>query len=82
MLSLFGWTTEQIAYAKRRHERMQGGVLPQTTTGVAMLKAWWQKNNYPEPLSVALEGVAPELDTGWAVSAVCSTAAAVPYLEG
>jgi hypothetical protein len=76
---LFGWTTEQIAYVKQRHEQHTGVALEANAISVLELVKWWALREWPEPLSVQIAGVDTEGDIGWASAAVCSTGRAVPY---
>lgn len=67
-MKYFGWTTDQIAYAKQRHKLHGGGPLSPNADGLLTLRKWWTENNWPEPLSVRLGGVVLESDVGWAAT--------------
>lgn len=69
-MKCFGWTLEQIAYAKQRHKLHSGGDLSPNADGILALRKWWAESNWPDPLSVRLDGVVLESDTGWAATAM------------
>lgn len=69
---VFGWTIDQIAFAKKRHQFYQNIDLPQNTEGIIRLQRWWDEHNWPAPLSVKIDGVEEEKDTKWAIKAAYS----------
>ena len=69
--TLFGWTLEQIAHAKARHARMTGERLMPDSSGILVLRNWWDHQGWPEPLSTQFAEVDTEQDIGWAADAVC-----------
>jgi hypothetical protein len=69
-MKCFGWTIEQIAYAKQRHKLHGLGDLPPNADGILKLREWWMESNWPDPLSVLLDGVVLEYDMGWASKAM------------
>ena len=75
-MTVFGWTVEQLAYAKRRHEQFGFSDMAPSTIGILELKKWWSINDWPAPLSVRLEGVKPEMNLGWAAEAIREALAA------
>lgn len=78
---LFGWTTEQIAYAKQRHDRHVGAHLEANAASVLALQKWWALHDWPAPLSVLFYGVNLQKGcTDWAAEAVCATSKTVPYI--
>jgi hypothetical protein len=67
---IFGWTTEQWAYAKQRH-KLHGNAEPDAnSSGLMTVHEWWHSHPWPEPLSVRLEGVVLESANDWAARAI------------
>lgn len=74
MSTVFGWTTQQIAFAKQRHENMEKRSLNPTMESILELRHWWDIRRWPEPLSIALAGIEHDLDINWAATAVYDAA--------
>lgn len=73
--TVFGWTLEQYAYAAAR----LGEPMPPNAEGLLAVKRWWQQHqHWPEPLTVQLAGVNPEMFMGWAAKAVSNVMAEKP----
>lgn len=74
MVTVFGWTVEQIAYAKQRSNQWRGAGIRADLEGIVDIQNWWLEHSWPDPLSVRLEGVTPEYDYEWAWRAVRAAA--------
>ena len=67
-MKFFGWTIEQWAYAKARHESHNAPALTQDQKGMLDLAEWWDSKGWNDPLS----DVMPEenMDFTWAQAAI------------
>jgi hypothetical protein len=71
---VYGWTSEQWAYAKQRHKLHGNSEAAADLQGMVEVQAWWRSHSWPEPMSVRLEGVVLESDRGWAAKAMHAAA--------
>lgn len=69
-MKYLGWTVNQTACAKQRYNLHLLCDLPKDADGLMRLHRWWVERSWPEPLSVRIEGVEPELDVEWASEAI------------
>jgi hypothetical protein len=68
--TIFGWTGEQWAYAKQRHKLHGNAELAADMRGMIALQEWWRSHNWPDPLSIRLEGVVMDGDEAWGAKAM------------
>lgn len=66
-MEYYGWTVQQIAYAKQRYNEIVGDdQLPLNFVGILDLIRWWRLREYAEPLSVKFDKVDLSFDFEWA----------------
>ena len=75
---IFGWSCPQWAHARQRH-KLHGNADPGANiNGLICVQQWWRRHMWPEPLSVQLEGVVPQVDNEWAANAICAALCVLP----
>lgn len=69
-MPVFGWSVQQIAFAKQRYATIEKRELDKTMESILELRAWWDIRRWPEPLSIVLADIEPDLDINWAATAM------------
>lgn len=72
-MKYYGWTLEQIAYAKQRYNEIVGDdQLPLNFVGILDLIRWWRLREYSEPLSIRFDKVDLQFDFDYAYEVASS----------